>query len=88
MAGSCSNIIELLRSERVHEPSGFRAHGARIYRREGRTARGRTRSLGDQQASGARVLTTKGLENGSHLRADVNAAESIEALREIISTFS
>ena len=30
---------------------------------------------------------TKGLDNGSHLRAAINSAESIDDLREIISAF-
>ena len=30
---------------------------------------------------------TKGLDNGSHLRVSINAAESIPQLRDIIETF-
>jgi hypothetical protein len=30
---------------------------------------------------------TKGLDNGSHLRVSVNAAESIPHLREIVAAF-
>jgi tRNA-dihydrouridine synthase len=30
---------------------------------------------------------TKGLDNGSHLRTAVNAAESLDQLREVVSTF-
>src|SRR4029453_8299179 len=79
--------IELLRSERVHEPSGFRHTApASNFEKDERPAVGdnggginRLRALG--------AWYTKGLENGSHLRTDINAAESIEALRGIISAF-
>jgi nifR3 family TIM-barrel protein len=79
--------IELLRSERVHEPSGFRHTApASIGEKDERPAVGHDRwVINKLRALGS--WYTKGLENGSHLRADVNAAESIEALREIISAF-
>jgi tRNA-dihydrouridine synthase B len=79
--------IELLRSERVHEPNGFRHTApASIGEKDERPAVGHDRwVINKLRALGS--WYTKGLENGSHLRTDINAAESIEALREIISTF-
>jgi nifR3 family TIM-barrel protein len=79
--------IELLRSERVHEPSGFRHTApASIGEKDERPAVGHDRwVINKLRALGS--WYTKGLENGSHLRTDINAAESIEALRGIISAF-
>jgi nifR3 family TIM-barrel protein len=81
------DYIELLRSERVHEPSGFRHTApASIGDEDERPAVGHDRwVINKLRALGS--WYTKGLENGSHLRTDINAAESIEALRAIISTF-
>jgi tRNA-dihydrouridine synthase B len=79
--------IELLRSERVHEPSGFRHTApASNGEKDDRPAVGHDRwVINKLRALGS--WYTKGLENGSHLRTDINAAESIEALRGIISAF-
>jgi tRNA-dihydrouridine synthase B len=79
--------IELLRSERVHEPSGFRHTApASIGEKDERPAVGHDRwVINKLRALGS--WYTKGLENGSHLRTDINATESIEALRGIISAF-
>ena len=79
--------IELLRSERVHEPGGFRHMApAAIGEKDERPAVGHDRwVINKLRALGS--WYTKGLENGSHLRTDINAAESIEALRGIISAF-
>ena len=79
--------IELLRSERVHEPSGFRHTApASIGEKDERPAVGHDRwVINKLRALGS--WFSKGLENGSHLRTDINAAESIEALRGIISAF-
>ena len=79
--------IELLRSERVHEPSGFRHMApAAIGEKDERPAVGHDRwVINKLRALGS--WYTKGLENGSHLRTDINAAESIEAVRGIISAF-
>jgi tRNA-dihydrouridine synthase B len=79
--------VELLRSERVHEPNGFRHTApASTGERDERPAVGHDRwVINKLRALGS--WYTKGLENGSHLRTDINAAESIEALRGIISAF-
>jgi nifR3 family TIM-barrel protein len=79
--------IELLRTERLQEPSGFRHTApARIGEKDERPAVGHDRwVINKLRALGS--WYTKGLENGSHLRSDINAAESIEALRGIINTF-
>jgi tRNA-dihydrouridine synthase B len=81
------DYIELLRSERVHEPTGFRhTAAAPIGEKDERPAVGHDRwVINKLRALGS--WYTKGLENGSHLRTDVNAAESIEALRAIICSF-
>ncbi len=83
------DYIDLLVSERVREADGFRhvapgqSSGA-----EGHPlpARGRERWVINK----LRALNswyTKGLDNGSHLRVSINAAESIPQLRDIIETF-
>jgi tRNA-dihydrouridine synthase B len=77
--------IELLQNERVHEPKGFRhvapgADAATV------AARGHDRWVINK----LRALNswyTKGIENGSHLRVKVNAAESIPQLRAVIEDF-
>jgi tRNA-dihydrouridine synthase B len=81
------DYIELLRAERVHEPSGFRHMApALITNQDARPAVGHDRwVINKLRALGS--WYTKGLENGSHLRSDINAAESIDALRAIISRF-
>jgi tRNA-dihydrouridine synthase B len=85
------DYIDLLLNERTGEKEGFRhvapttagvtgepsAHGA---------ARGHDRWVINK----LRALNswyTKGLDNGSHLRIKVNAAESVPQLREIIAEF-
>ena len=78
------DYIELLLNERVRGPEGFRhsvvaqdfspAHGS-----HDRWIINKLRALGSWY--------TKGLDNGSHLRTAINSAESIDALREILSTF-
>jgi tRNA-dihydrouridine synthase B len=81
--------IDLLVAERVDEAQGFRhvAPGQPDEaRRETLPARGRERWVINK----LRALNswyTKGLDNGSHLRVAINAAESIPALREIIEEF-
>jgi len=77
--------IDLLRSERLREPQGFRHTAAGA-------APGPDRAVGHDRwvVNKIRALGswyTKGLENGSHLRAAINAADSIDALYEIIDRF-
>jgi tRNA-dihydrouridine synthase B len=81
------DYIEMLQKERLHEADGFRhvapgqaaaAHSA--------PARGHDRWVINK----LRALNswyTKGLDNGSHLRVAINAAESIPQLRAIIEDF-
>jgi nifR3 family TIM-barrel protein len=78
------DYLELLLNERVNEADGFRhlAPGSA----EPAPARGRERWVINK----LRALNswyTKGLDNGSHLRVAVNAAESIPQLRGIIEAF-
>jgi tRNA-dihydrouridine synthase B len=81
--------IDLLLQERTGEAEGFRhvAPGsAGAPSAEGAIARGHDRWVINK----LRALNswyTKGLDNGSHLRVSVNAAESIPQLREIIAEF-
>jgi tRNA-dihydrouridine synthase B len=82
--------IDLLLHERTGEAEGFRhvapgttPPGAGA---EGTIARGHDRWVINK----LRALNswyTKGLENGSHLRVSINAAESVPRLREIIAEF-
>jgi tRNA-dihydrouridine synthase B len=77
--------IELLQKERVHEPAGFR-HVAPGQTPDNVAARGHDRWVINK----LRALNswyTKGIENGSHLRVAVNAADSIPALRATIEDF-
>jgi nifR3 family TIM-barrel protein len=86
------DYIDLLQQERTAEAEGFR-HVAPGPGLEGRTsneppgvARGHDRWVINK----LRALNswyTKGLDNGSHLRISVNAAESIPQLREVIAEF-
>jgi tRNA-dihydrouridine synthase B len=81
--------IDLLLHERTGEAEGFRhvAPGSSAQApAEGAIARGHDRWVINK----LRALNswyTKGLENGSHLRVSINAAESIPQLREIIAEF-
>ena len=79
--------IELLQNERLHESEGFRhvAPGQRSAE-SGGPARGHDKWV----ICKLRALNswyTKGIDNGSHLRVKINAAESIPQLREIIEEF-
>ncbi len=78
--------IELLQNERLHESDGFRhvAPGERPV--PSRPARGHDKWVINK----LRALNswyTKGIDNGSHLRVRINAAESIPHLRAIIEDF-
>jgi tRNA-dihydrouridine synthase B len=75
--------IDLLMHERVHEPAGFRhvvqllspTHAGSHHR----WVINKLRALGSWY--------TKGLDNGSHLRIAINAAESLDELRDLIASF-
>jgi tRNA-dihydrouridine synthase B len=90
------DYLELLTDERVHdEADGFRhrapeaanvaggpspAHSANgVARGHDRWVVNKIRALGSWY--------TKGLDNGSHLRTAINAAESLDELRDIIQAF-
>jgi tRNA-dihydrouridine synthase B len=77
------DYIEMLLCERTCEAEGFR-HMA------GKPADGPARGHDRWVINKLRALNswyTKGLDNGSHLRIAVNAAESVDHLREIVSEF-
>ena len=81
------DYIEMLQKERLHEAAGFR-HIAPGTHEVAPTAaaRGHDRWVINK----LRALNswyTKGLDNGSHLRVAINAAESIAQLRAIIEDF-
>jgi nifR3 family TIM-barrel protein len=88
--------IEMLLRERTGESEGFRhvaptsplatpsALGPELA--HGQAARGHDRWVINK----LRALNswyTKGIENGSHLRVAINSAESLQQLRDVISTF-
>jgi len=80
--------IDLLLKERVEEAPGFRhaAPGADAATPPPAGARGRERwVINKLRALGS--WYTKGLDGGSQLRVAINAAESIEQLRDIIRGF-
>jgi tRNA-dihydrouridine synthase B len=76
------NYIELLQDERVHEPKGFRhtvGKPATAHSSHDRWVINKTRALCSWY--------TKGIDNGSHLRVAVNAAESLPQLKDLIEEF-
>jgi tRNA-dihydrouridine synthase B len=79
--------IELLQNERLHEAEGFRHVAPGAVEGESRVpARGHDRWVINK----IRALNswyTKGIENGSHLRVAVNAADSIAQLKDVIEDF-
>ncbi len=80
------DYIELLMNERLHEAAGFRHVAPGQAPPEPVPARGHDRWVINK----LRALNswyTKGLDNGSHLRIAINAAESIPHLRAIIEDF-
>jgi tRNA-dihydrouridine synthase B len=78
--------IELLQNERLQESPGFR-HVAPGERPEpSGPARGHDRWVINKLRA-LNTWYTKGIDNGSHLRVSVNAAESIPHLRAIIEDF-
>jgi len=78
------DYIDMLLGEGVDEPAGFR-HQAGDPGQEG-PARGRERwVINKLRALGA--WYTKGVDNGSRLRVELNQAESIAELRELVCRF-
>jgi tRNA-dihydrouridine synthase B len=82
------DYINLLMTERVNEAQGFRhvAPGQPAEAAPVVPARGRERWVINK----LRALNswyTKGLENGSHLRVRINAAETVPQLRDVIAEF-
>jgi tRNA-dihydrouridine synthase B len=81
------DYIELLLHERTDEAEGFRhVAGSTSVAAAAAPARGHDRWVINK----LRALNswyTKGLDNGSHLRVSVNAAESVPHLRDIIVEF-
>src|SRR5688572_15438574 len=78
--------VELLMTERVGEADGFRHVAPGQVPLPSTPARGHDRWVINK----LRALNswyTKGLDNGSHLRVSINAAESIPHLRAIIEDF-
>ena len=81
------DYVDLLLNERVHEPEGFR-HTATDVAQVFRPAHPKSHTrwvINKVRALGS--WYTKGLDSGSHLRTAINSAESIDHLREIVSTF-
>jgi tRNA-dihydrouridine synthase B len=79
------DYIDLLLNERTGEADGFR-HVATTELPTEKAARGHERWIINK----LRALNswyTKGIENGSHLRVAINAAESIPHLRSIVEDF-
>ena len=80
------DYIDMLQKERVGETAGFRHVAPGQMPEPSGPARGHDRWVINK----LRALNswyTKGIENGSHLRVSVNAAESIPHLRAIIEDF-
>jgi tRNA-dihydrouridine synthase B len=83
--------IDLLTTERLREPQGFR-HQAPLSEPAEAAGSGpaAARSHDRWVINKVRALAswyTRGLENGSHLRVAVNRADSLSELREVISAF-
>ena len=82
------DYIDLLMTERVEEATGFRhvAPGQADLSAPPRPARGRERWVVNKvRALGS--WYTKGLDGGSKLRVEINTAESVPHLRQIIQQF-
>ncbi|MBI4477653.1 MAG: tRNA dihydrouridine synthase DusB [Acidobacteria bacterium] len=78
------DYVEMLLNERVNEADGFR-HCVRPAEPPA-PARGHDRWVVNKMRALASWYT-KGVENGSHLRAAINTADSIAGVREIIEKF-
>jgi len=77
------DYIQLLLEERVREPEGFRHRPGEDSEpqvpRHDRWVINKIRALGSWYS--------KGIENGSHFRTAINAAETLDALRNILASF-
>jgi nifR3 family TIM-barrel protein len=80
------DYLELLLQEHGHEAPGFRHLAPGQAPCAPAPARGRERWVINKLRA-LNAWYTKGLDNGSHLRVAVNAAESIGQLRDIIEAF-
>jgi hypothetical protein len=83
------DYIEMLLLERLNEAEGFR-HRAPIQDDTGEPRSAPSRGHDRWVINKLRALNSwysKGLDNGSHLRVAVNAAESVQQLRDIIERF-
>lgn len=85
------DYIELLRNERVREQEGFRHTAVRMPTESDTPASPPGTPRHDRWIiNKVRALCswyTKGLDNGSHLRIQVNQAQSLDELRDLIATF-
>jgi tRNA-dihydrouridine synthase len=85
------DYIEMLQQERLHEEKGFRhvapgTAASALHAAAHGPARGHDRWVINK----LRALNswyTKGIDNGSHLRVAINAADSIPRLRAIVENF-
>jgi tRNA-dihydrouridine synthase B len=78
------DYIDLLMNERVREPEGFR-HVAAV--NTGPAPRTSHEKWVINKLRALASWYTKGLDDGSHLRTSINSAESLNQLRDTLSTF-
>jgi nifR3 family TIM-barrel protein len=76
--------IDLLTTERLREPDGFR-HVPAVDPRRAADERHDRWVINKVRALGS--WYTKGLDNGSHLRTAINSAETLDELRSLIHSF-
>jgi tRNA-dihydrouridine synthase B len=76
--------IDLLVTERVREPEGFRHRADRV---ESRAADDRHDRWVINKVRALASWYTKGLENGSQLRTSINSTETLDDLRGLITAF-
>jgi tRNA-dihydrouridine synthase B len=76
--------IDLLVTERVREPEGFRHRADRV---ESRAADDRHDRWVINKVRALASWYTKGLENGSQLRTSINSTETLDDLRRLITAF-
>ena len=81
------DYIDLLLHERTDEAEGFRHVAPRSAPRPTRAGRAGHDRWVINKLRALNSWYTKGLDNGSHLRIAINAAESLPQLRDVISAF-